>query len=107
MRALTFQIATLSRCGLPSRTNLAAGRAAIGHALRGCSGCGCSVFLWIFAFAVTGSYGFAQSTLEGPLYPVVYLLGWLAPLAALVYLVRELATAFNERGGVKTKDQPQ
>jgi len=79
----------------------------LGHALRGCSGCGCSVFLWIFAFAVTGSYGFAQSTLEGPLYPVVYLLGWLAPLAALVYLVRELATAFNERGGVKTKDQPQ
>jgi hypothetical protein len=47
------------------------------------------------------------ATLEDPVYPVVYLLGWLAPLAALVYLVRELATAFNERGRVKTNDQPR
>jgi len=79
----------------------------MGHALRGCGGCGCSMFVWIMAFAVTGSYGFAQSSLEGPVYPVVFALGWLAPLAGLVYLVRELATALNERGKPKPNERPQ
>jgi hypothetical protein len=64
------------------------------------------VLLWIVAFAVTGSYGFAQPTLEGPLYPLVFALGWLSPLAALVYFVRELATFFNERGRARGDGQP-
>lgn len=65
------------------------------------------MFVWIMAFAVTGSYGFARSSLEGPVYPVVFALGWLAPLAGLVYLVRELATALNERGKPKPNERPQ
>lgn len=79
----------------------------MGHMIRGCSGCGCSLFVWIIAFAVTGSYGFAQSSLQGPAYPLVFALGWLAPLAALVYLVRELATFFNERAKAKPNKRPQ
>lgn len=82
----------------PAATERTRGRGmrAATHLLHGLGGCGCGFTVFILALGLTGSYGFAASTLEGPPFVAAVIVGLGAPILAVIFLIRELIVAAIE-----------